>query len=152
MQKPVWIETSPRQKGYLYGHGHCNPRYRQESGWRTAEHNARIDLALNFQSRVRHLFKRFNVQVQSVSSTQTDVLLTEIEIVARWFDSSSQTYHVLARAPIAQNETTVRQLWHNLIPQSKDISLSSQEAFIQRAFDELDQERVTDPPGNRTTD
>ena len=137
---PTWIEVLPRQKGDIYAHGRCNPRYRHESGWQTAESNARIDLALSFQARVRNVFKRFNAQVEAVSSTQTDVALNGIQIIARWFDSGARTYHVLAHMPIAQNEETLRQQWHGLMPQSKAMSLPSQEEYIRRAFDELDQE------------
>ncbi|MCZ6680584.1 MAG: hypothetical protein O7E52_25410 [Candidatus Poribacteria bacterium] len=137
-EKPRWLQALPVQKGYLYGQGHCNPRYRHESGWKTAENDSRIDLALNFQSRIRHIFKRFNTQVQAVSSTQTDVVLNRIELVARWFDPVDQTYHVLARMRIDQNEAGVRQQWHSLMSQSKDMSLPSQDEVIHRAFEELD--------------
>jgi len=104
---PSWIEEIPRQKGYLYGSGHCGPRVYHESGWRTAEEDARINLALNFQSYVLQLVKQFNWQVETVSITQTNVVLNRIEVVGRWFDIKAKTYHVLVRLPLDQNTDAV---------------------------------------------
>ena len=47
---PGWIKERPRQKGYVYGSVHCGKRYYDDSGWRTAEEDARINLALSLQS------------------------------------------------------------------------------------------------------
>ncbi len=133
---PSWIKEVPRQKGYFYGSGHCGKRYYEESGWRTAEEDARIHLALNFQSYVNVLVKHFNSQVETISITETDVILNRIEVVGRWFDIKTKTYHVLVRAPLSQNADAVR----SELNQLDNVSPPSREKIIRRAFDELEEE------------
>jgi hypothetical protein len=133
LKHPGWLKEIPREQGYVYGSGHCGKRYYEESGWRTAEADARIHLALNFRSFVHLLVKHLDAQVESTSITETDVGLKQIEVVGRWFDMKTKTYHVLARVPLNQNTDTVISEWNQL----DNVPLPSREEILRRAFDEL---------------
>ena len=102
-KKPGWLSNRPVNDGFIYGVGNCNPRYHPEIGWQTAEKHARINLAVNLQAKIRHLGKYATDYNEQIASTEIEVRLKNIAVVARWYDIEDRSYHVLIR--VADNKT-----------------------------------------------
>lgn len=98
---PGWIQQSPHKKGYIYARGQSSMGYYPFKAWARAEKSARIDLALNSESKFAAI-KRKSGQIIGVASwAKIDITLQNIETVARWYDAQHRTCYVLIRAPIA---------------------------------------------------
>ena len=100
---PDWIENPPSQPGYTYAHGQSFMGYYPNKAWARAEHRARVNLALTVESNVSILKKLHRGFLKIITRTHTDVTLTGIETVERWYDVRKHVCHVLLRAPLAQN-------------------------------------------------
>ncbi len=118
--KPDWLSQLPESTASLYGVGHCSrPSLRLHSGWREAERNALVDLALTLKSYVRNLTKQLNSQTGRVLSVQTNVVLSRIQVVERWYDRQNRSYHVLMEMPLKSNQSAVRQMLEKLVQQAE---------------------------------
>ena len=95
---PDWIEKPPSQPGYIYAHGQGFMGYYPDKAWIRAEHRARVNLALAVESNVSILKKLHRGFLRIITRTHTDVTLTEIETVERWYDVQKRVCHVLLRA------------------------------------------------------
>ena len=138
--KPDWLSQLPESTASLYGVGHCSrPSLRLHSGWREAERNALVDLALTLKSYVRNLTKQLNSQTGRVLSVQTNVVLSRIQIVERWYDRQNRSYHVLMEMPLKSNQSAVRQMLEKLVHQAETPSERSIQEIIDQAFQELNQ-------------
>ena len=100
---PDWIETPPSQQGYIYAHGQSFMGYYPDKAWARAEHRARVNLALVVESNISILKKLHRGFLKIITRTHTDVTLTGIETVERWYDVRKHVCHVLLRAPLPQN-------------------------------------------------
>ena len=109
------------------------------SGWREAERNALVDLALTLKSYVRNLTKQLNSQTGRVLSVQTNVVLSRIQVVERWYDRQNRSYHVLMEMPLKSNQSAVRQMLEKLVQQAETPPERSIQEIIDQAFQELDQ-------------
>ena len=139
-QKPDWLSQLPESTASLYGVGHCSrPSLRLHSGWREAERNALVDLALTLKSYVRNLTKQLNSQTGRVLSVQTNVVLSCIQVVERWYDRQNRSYHVLLEMPLKSNQSAVRQMLEKLVQQAETPPERSIQEIIDQAFQELDQ-------------
>ena len=74
--------------------------YYPNKAWARAEHRARVNLALTIESNVSTLKKLHRGFLKIITRTHTDVTLTRIEMVERWYDARKRVCHVLLRAPI----------------------------------------------------
>ena len=101
---PDWIENPPSQPGYTYAHGQSFMGYYPNKAWARAEHRARVNLALAIESNVSILKKLHRGLLQLITQTHTDVTLTGIEKVARWYDAREHVCHVLLRVSPIQNK------------------------------------------------
>ena len=97
---PKWIEKPSSQPGYTYAHGQSFMGYYPDKAWARAEHRARVNLALTIESNVSILKKLHRGFLRIITRTHTDVTLTGIETVERWYDARKRVCHVLLRAPI----------------------------------------------------
>ena len=97
---PDWIAIPPSQSGYTYAHGQSFMGYYPNKAWARAEHRARVNLALTIESNVSTLKKLHRGFLKIITRTHTDVTLTRIEMVERWYDARKRVCHVLLRAPI----------------------------------------------------
>ena len=102
-KKPGWLTNRPANDGFIYGVGNCNPRYHPEIGWQTAEKHARINLAVNLKAKIHHLGKYAMDYNEQITSTEIEVRLKNIAVVARWYDVEDESYHVLVRVADQQN-------------------------------------------------
>ena len=100
---PKWIEKPSSQPGYTYAHGQSFMGYYPDKAWARAEHRARVNLALAVESNVSILKKLHRGFLRIITRTHTDVTLTGIETVERWYDVRKHVCHVLLRAPLPQN-------------------------------------------------
>ena len=138
--KPDWLSQLSESTASLYGVGHCSrPTLRLHSGWREAERNALVDLALTLKSYVRNLTKQLNSQTGRVLSVQTNVVLSRIQVVERWYDRQNRSYHVLMEMPLKSNQSAVRQMLEKLVQQAETPSERSIQEIIDQAFRGLDQ-------------
>ena len=94
---PNWIEIPPSQPGYTYAHGQSFMGYYPDKAWARAEHRARVNLALTIESNVSILKKLHRGFLRIITRTRTDVTLTGIETVERWYDGQKGVCHVLLR-------------------------------------------------------
>lgn len=101
---PNWIKNPPSQLGYTYAHGQSFMGYYPDKAWARAEHRARVNLALAIESNISILKKLHRGLLKIITRTHTDVTLTEIEIVERWYDVQKRVCHTLLRAPLTQNK------------------------------------------------
>ena len=101
---PYWIENPPSQPGYVYAHGQSFMGYYPNKAWARAEHRARVNLALAMESNVSILKKLHKGFLKLITQTHTDVTVTGIETVARWYDARGHICHVLLRAPLTRNK------------------------------------------------
>ena len=138
--KPSWLSQLSESKTSLYGVGHYSrPSLRSHNAWREAERNALIDLALTLKSYVRNLTKRLNSQAGQALSVQTDVMLSRIQVIERWYDKQNRSYHVLMEMPLKANQSAVRQVLEKLVQQVKPPPKQPLQEIIDQAFQELDQ-------------
>jgi hypothetical protein len=154
-EEPGWVTVLPKEPGYLYASGQSNPYYRETESWRSAEHHARVALALNLESSVQGLIKRYTIRdgghfEMLEDSTHikitTDVQLNRAQVIARWKHPEYQTCHVLVRMLLSANTEAITDLVRSVLaeePQAEEVSQKSQEEIMQEAFDELD--RLTSP-------
>lgn len=103
LSTPDWLENLPSQSGYTYAHGQSFMGYYSNKAWARAEHRARVDLALVIESNISILKKLHRGFLSIITRTHTDVTLTGIETVERWYDVQKHVCHVLLRAPLTQN-------------------------------------------------
>ena len=101
---PKWIEKPPSQPGYTYAHGQSFMGYYPNKAWARAEHRARVNLTLTIESNVSILKKLHRGFLKIITRTHTDVTLTGIETVERWYNARKRLCHVLLRAPLTQNK------------------------------------------------
>ena len=102
--QPDWIEILPRQRGYLYARGQSlMTNHRPQNAWTDAESHARITLAQGIKSDIAHLEKASGGRINKVTLSHTDVTLSLIETIARWYDTQRRSCHVLVRTPIIEN-------------------------------------------------
>ena len=92
---PDWIENLPSQPGYTYAHGQSFMGYYPDKAWARAEHRARVNLALTIESNVSILKKLHRGFLRIITRTHTDVTLTGIETVERWYDGQKRVCHIL---------------------------------------------------------
>ena len=138
--KPGWLSQLPESTASLYGVGHYNrSSLRSHSSWQDAERNALIDLALTLKSYVRNLTKQLNSQTGRVLSVQTDVILSRIQVIERWYDRQNRSYHVLMEMPLKANQSAVRRVLEKMVQQAKHPPKQSIQEIIDQAFQELDQ-------------
>lgn len=100
---PDWIQSVPRQAGYVFGLGQVARYTHWVRAWRDADDYARFDLAKSLKMSAESISaeRRDNRMVKSsVIRRQTiDFLLLKANIVARWYDLRTDTYYSLCRAP-----------------------------------------------------
>ncbi len=97
---PDWLENLPSQPGYTYAHGQSFMGYYPNKAWARAEHRARVNLALTIESNVSILKKLHKGFLRLITRTHTDVTLTGIETVERWYDARKRVCHVLLRTSL----------------------------------------------------
>ena len=97
---PNWLENLPSQLGYIYAYGQSFMGYYPDKAWARAEYRARVNLALTIESNVSILKKLHRGFLKIITRTHTDVTLTRIEMVERWYDVRQRVCHVLLRVPI----------------------------------------------------
>ena len=96
--QPEWIEKLPRHSRSFYAHGQSLMKnHRPQNAWQNAEYHARVTLAQTIRVNIDHLEKTGKGRVNQVTVSQTDVTLSGIEAVARWYDAQNHTCHVLVR-------------------------------------------------------
>ena len=138
--KPSWLSQLSESKTSLYGVGHYSrPSLRSHNAWHEAERNALIDLALTLKSYVRNLTKRLNSQAGQALSVQTDVMLSRIQVIERWYDKQNRSYHVLMEMPLKANQSAVRRVLEKMVQQAEQPPKQSIQEIIDQAFQELDQ-------------
>lgn len=105
---PDWFLNLPTQPGYLYAVGLSDANQLSNKAWIEAEKNARSQLALNFEARVSAL--RISIEPNRTSSWSrvseilTDVTLSGVETVSRWYDTQEDLCVVLVRAPVSETK------------------------------------------------
>ncbi|MCP4582792.1 MAG: hypothetical protein GY839_14375 [candidate division Zixibacteria bacterium] len=95
-----WIHTIPGDGKYLYALGSAPKYYYQSSSWKRALENALVDLTHQISTEIKSLYKFEAQNVYKTVMEEGEVVLKNWRIVARKYDSSSQTYNVLIRMPI----------------------------------------------------
>ena len=105
---PDWFLRLPSQPGYTYAPGYASGANHTEqpqeaagwlskNAWSEAEKNARVELALGRET-VFHTLR------ESFSVSSTDVILNDIETVARWYAPAERGCYVLIRAPVPETK------------------------------------------------
>ena len=97
---PDWLENLPHRSEYTYAHGQSFMGYYPDKAWARAEYRARVNLALAIESNVSILKKLHREFLKIIDRTHTDVTLTGIETVERWYDVQQRVCYVLLRVPI----------------------------------------------------
>ncbi len=97
---PEWTRHIPDQPGYAYGLGAAPVYYTEISSWSEAEQAARRHLALSLMSREKSLGKISHYGLQEARSTETDIVLQNIETVGRARDE--QFFYLLIRMRIGR--------------------------------------------------
>lgn len=97
MKKPIWIESLPSSRDYIYAKGESKKYFYLKSSWIEAEKNARINLAKSIKLKIQSLQKKNTLEYQDIKTEDTDVILKNIEVVQRWYDPEGQLIHVLVR-------------------------------------------------------
>ena len=95
---PGWVLDIPAESGRLYAVGSCGRTYYKDDAWRNAADNARGELAKNLQARIQNAFLAvqstdganwaLNETVVESTSSATDVVMNESQIVAMWYDEN----------------------------------------------------------------
>ena len=101
---PDWIKNPPNRPGYTYAYGQSFMGYYPDKAWVRAEHRARVNLALAIESNVSILKKLHRGFLRIITRTHTDVTLTGIETIERWYDVQKRACHVLLRTSLTQNK------------------------------------------------
>ena len=100
---PNWLQKLPHQPGYTYAIGHTFAGAHPKNAWTGAEHNARANLALGIKSDTSHRSQLVTGKLASDTVIETNITLTGIETVARWYNAKNRNCYVLARVPITAN-------------------------------------------------
>lgn len=95
---PDWVIDIPVEAGKLYAVGSCGRTYYRDDAWRNAADNARGELAKNLQARIQNAFLAvqstdganwaLNESVVEATSSATDVVMKESQIVSIWYDGN----------------------------------------------------------------
>ena len=110
---PRWIEEPPREKGFLYAVGHANPDFRECRAWLSAEKDARAQLAMNIETSLKLLLKRYLGTLEWISTLESDLTLRDIRITGRWKNPKSSSYHVCVRVPVDENSASFMDNMHS---------------------------------------
>ena len=100
---PGWLQKLPQQPGYTYAIGRNFAGAHPKNAWTEAEHNARTNLALGIKSHTSHRSQFVHRKFTSNTVTETDLTLTGIETIARWYNTENRNCYVLVRVPVTAN-------------------------------------------------
>lgn len=94
--KPDWVNNPPNSDTHFYAVGIASLGPMEYMDWQRAEQNALFSLAHQKSSHIRMVERMLNYSIESVIVLDSNVLLHDIFVVARWRDDS--TCYVLVRA------------------------------------------------------
>jgi hypothetical protein len=97
-QTPSWIQAPPDEEGFIYTTGLSAEYFYEKSSWLKAEQVARKNLAFSVFERLKSL-QRVAEQGIEKSREEVEVLLHDVQVVARWRDLKNRIMHVLIRMP-----------------------------------------------------
>ena len=106
VRKPAWIEEVPREKAYQFAVGVSRLYFHEESSWMAAEQSARLEMARGVLSRVQSLLRMHDGRIENVIVSETDVVLNNVQFVARWLDRENKACYVLCRMLLSKMETS----------------------------------------------
>jgi hypothetical protein len=95
-----WTRDVPHDNDNLYALGSSPRYYYLSSCWRTAVENALAELSRQISTNIKSLYKYDGNEVYKTIVEEGEVVLTNWRIVARYYDPSNQTYHVLVKMPV----------------------------------------------------
>jgi len=101
--KPRWVNSLPRDSGYVYGLGTNRlKRGLHHRSWSLADENAIVSCAKTVKLKYRNLLRdtqvRKNSRLEHVASEKVEVTLKDVQIMGRWLDYKAKTCFSLARA------------------------------------------------------
>lgn len=98
LSPPGWVNNIPVEEGRIFAVGSCGRTYYKDDAWRNAADNARGELAKNLQARIQNAFLAvqssdgsnwaLNESVVEATSSATDVVMKESQIVSIWYDEN----------------------------------------------------------------
>ena len=94
-----WTRSVPCDNGNLYALGSSPQYYYLTSCWRTATENALVELSRQVSTNIKSLYKYDGYEIHKTIVEEGEVILKNWRIVARQFDPSNKTYHVLVKMP-----------------------------------------------------
>lgn len=98
ISKPSWVEQLPEDKNYAYGVGASEEYFYESSSWNAAEKRAYMSAARSKRIAVKAMEKQSSIEHQDIRNEDINVVLRDVEIVARWRDVKAKIFYVLARA------------------------------------------------------
>lgn len=99
--KPLWVNKLPNSNHYNYGIGIVSNYSSWVRAWKDADEYARFDLGKNMKIEARsiHAAERDNRHIieSKIIHQSYDEIITDSEIVSRWYDSKKDVYYSLCR-------------------------------------------------------
>jgi len=98
-EKPSWINNPPEKPGVIYGIGLSQPYRQEDDAWANSVTQARRDLAFSIMADRSYLESNSNSGRWSYyskwSETETELILRNNFIRARWYDTVNDLYYTL---------------------------------------------------------
>lgn len=85
-KKPEWVTTLPKSDRFWLAIGTSPIGVTEEMSWQRAEQQALYELAQNKSVTIQMVERKFDNASESVIHIETDVILRNIQVVARWRD------------------------------------------------------------------
>jgi hypothetical protein len=95
-----WVRDLPHDDANLYALGSSPNYYYLSSCWRTAVENALTELSRQISTNIKSLYKYDGYEIYKTVVEEGEVVLTNWRIVARYYEPSNRTYHVLVKMPV----------------------------------------------------
>ncbi|MCK4417645.1 MAG: LPP20 family lipoprotein [Candidatus Latescibacteria bacterium] len=100
VRSPAWLSTLPQRQGWLFAVGEAGPHFFDQRGWETAEKNARENLGLAIQTRVKSEYISLEGMLVGQTGVETsqevlDVALFGAQVLKRYKDPTTGHYHIL---------------------------------------------------------
>jgi hypothetical protein len=93
---PQWIDSIPKQSGFIYAVGFAPRYFHESSSWLEAERIARRKLALAATSNLQGV-QEHSAQGKDFERSTTAITLRRIQLLERWVDMNNKLYYVLLR-------------------------------------------------------
>lgn len=97
--KPIWVETLPEEKTYIYAMGMSQQYYFEISSWLEAEAMARRNIAKSCLILVQSM-QKYDGKLEQLHHEVVEGHLIGAQVMARWMDKSKNIFYVLIRMPI----------------------------------------------------